>query len=64
MRIEITEYIAKLPLGFTDSFGSGRLRKIISDSTGAAETYLAHQLPDKYGSNRNADRLARSSYGI
>ncbi len=49
MRIEITEYIAKLPLGFTDSFGSGRLRKIISDSTGATETYLAHQLPDKYG---------------
>lgn len=49
MRIEITEYIAKLPLGFTDSFGSGKLRKIINDSTGAAETFLAHQLPDKYG---------------
>lgn len=49
MRLEITEFIAKLPLGFTDSFGSGRLRKIINDSTGAAETYLAHQLPDKYG---------------
>ncbi len=49
LRIETTEYIAKLPLGFTDSFGSGRLRKIISDSTGATETYLAHQLPDKYG---------------
>lgn len=49
MRIDITEHIAKLPLGFTDSFGSGRLRKIINDSTGATETYLAHQLPDKYG---------------
>lgn len=49
MRIEITEHIAKLPLGFTESFGSGKLRKIINDSTGAAETYLAHQLPDKYG---------------
>ena len=49
MRIEITEFIAKLPLGFTGSFGSGRLRKIINDSTGATETYLAHQLPDKYG---------------
>ena len=48
MRIEITEHIAKLPLGFCDSFGSGRLRKIINDSTGATETYLAHQLPDKY----------------
>lgn len=49
MRIEITEFIAKLPLGFIDSFGSGKLRKIINDSTGAEETYLAHQLPDKYG---------------
>ena len=48
MRIEITEHIAKLPLGFCDSFGSGKLRKIINDSTGATETYLAHQLPDKY----------------
>lgn len=48
MRIAVTEHIAKLPLGFVDSFGSGRLRKIVNDSTGATETYLAHQLPDKY----------------
>ncbi len=49
MRIDLAEHIAKLPLGFVDSFGSGKLRKIINDSTGATETYLAHQLPDKYG---------------
>ena len=48
MRIDITEHITKLPIGFTDSFGSGKLRKIINDSTAATETYLAHQLPDKY----------------
>ena len=48
MRVAVTEHIAKLPLGFADSFGSGKLRKIINDSTGATETYLAHQLPDKY----------------
>ena len=48
MRIAVTEHIAKLPLGYVDSFGSGKLRKIINDSTGATETYLAHQLPDKY----------------
>ncbi len=48
MRIAITERIAKLPLGFVDSFGSGKLRKIVNDSTGATENYLAHQLPDKY----------------
>lgn len=48
MRIAVTEHIAKLPLGFTDSFGSGKLRKIVNDSTGATENYLAHQLLDKY----------------
>ena len=48
MRIDLAEHIAKLPLGFVDSFGSGRLRKIVNDSTGAEETYLAHRLPDKY----------------
>ena len=48
MRIAVTEHIAKLPLGFADSFGSGKLRKIINDSTGATENYFAHQLPDKY----------------
>lgn len=48
MRIMVTAHIAKLPLGFTDSFGSGKLRKIVNDSTGATENYLAHQLPDKY----------------
>ena len=37
-----------LPLGFAENFGSGKLRKIIHESTGAAETYLAHQLPDQY----------------
>ena len=48
MRVAVTEHIAKLPLGFVDSFGSGKLRKIVNDSTGATETFLAHQLPDKY----------------
>ena len=48
MRIAISEHIAKLPLGFVNKFGSGKLRKIINDSTGATENYLAHQLPDKY----------------
>ena len=38
MRVAVTEHIAKLPLGFVDSFGSGKLRKIVNDSTGATET--------------------------
>ena len=49
LRLAVTEHIAKLPLGFTERYGSGRLRKVIQESTGAAETYLAHQLPDQYG---------------
>lgn len=49
IRIELCEHIAKLPLGFCESFGSGKLRKIINDSSAATETYLAHQLPDMCG---------------
>ena len=48
LRLAASEHLAVLPLGFTETFGSGKLRKIIHESTGAAETYLAHQLPDKY----------------
>ena len=47
LRLAASERLAKLPLGFTETFGSGKLRKIIQESTGAAETYLAHQLPDQ-----------------
>ena len=49
LRLRVTEHLARLPLGFTEQFGSGRLRKIVQESTGAAETYLAHQLPDQAG---------------
>ncbi len=48
LRLEVSEHLATLPLGFAETFGSGKLRKIIHESTGAAETFLAHQLPDKY----------------
>lgn len=49
IRVAAVHHIAKLPLGFVDSFGSGKLRKIINESCAATETYLAHQLPDKAG---------------
>lgn len=48
MRIELVDYIATLPMGKIEEFGSGKLRRIISETAGAAETFLAHQLPDKY----------------
>lgn len=47
LRIALMDHIVSLPLGFVESFGSGKLRKIVNESTAATETYLAHRLPDK-----------------
>lgn len=49
IRIDTMQHITRLPLGLAESFGSGRLRKIVNESSAATETYLAHQLPDKAG---------------
>ena len=49
IRIDTMQHITRLPLGLAESFGSGRLRKIVNESIAATETYLAHQLPDKAG---------------
>lgn len=46
MRMKLMEHITKMPIGKIDELGSGKVRKIIMDSTSATETYLAHQLPD------------------
>ena len=46
MRIKLLKHITKLPIGKIDDIGTGKLRKIVSEATGATETYLAHQLPD------------------
>ena len=48
IRIELIKHITKLPLGCIEQMGSGKLRGIIADTSSGAETYLAHQLPDKY----------------
>ena len=49
MRSTLMKHILTLPMGFMDSDGSGKIRKIVNESTAATETYLAHQLPDKAG---------------
>ena len=49
IRCAAMHHIVRLPLGFAESFGSGKLRKIVNESSAATETYLAHQLPDKAG---------------
>ncbi len=50
LRKAMMHYIAKLPLGAVESIGSGKLRKIVNESSASTETYLAHQLPDMVGS--------------
>ena len=47
MRTVMMEYIMKLPLGYVESQRTGKIRKIVADSSAATETYLAHNLPDK-----------------
>ncbi len=47
LRLQTMEHIVKLPLGCAEQFGSGKLRKIVNESSAATETYLAHQLPDR-----------------
>ncbi len=49
MRKTLLTHIAKLPLGFIGEMGSGKIRRIVNDSSAATETYLAHQLPDMAG---------------
>lgn len=49
MRKTLMAHIAKLPLGFIGEMGSGKIRRIVNDSSAATETYLAHQLPDMAG---------------
>ena len=49
LRLAAMEHIVRLPLGAAEQFGSGRLRKIVNESSAATETYLAHQLPDRAG---------------
>lgn len=49
IRSRAMHHIATLSPGFLDGIGSGKMRKIVNESSAATETYLAHQLPDWYG---------------
>lgn len=49
IRKALLSHIAALPLGITEKYGSGNLRRIVNTSSAATETYLAHRLPDKAG---------------
>ncbi|WP_044915520.1 MULTISPECIES: ABC transporter ATP-binding protein [unclassified Butyrivibrio] len=47
MRTAMMEHVMKLPMGYIEFEGSGKIRKIVAESSAATETYLAHSLPDK-----------------
>ncbi len=47
MRTAMMEHIMKLPLGYVEAEGTGKIRRIVVESTAATETFLAHNLPDK-----------------
>ena len=49
LRKTLMSHISKLPLGFIGEMGSGKIRRIVNESSAATETYLAHQLPDMAG---------------
>ncbi len=47
MRSSLMRRIITLPLGVFDEDGTGKIRRIVNDSTAATETFIAHQIPDK-----------------
>lgn len=49
IRKDLMRHITSLPLGVTERYGSGKLRRIVNTSSAATENYLAHRLPDKAG---------------
>ena len=49
IRKTLMRHITSLPLGVTEAYGSGKLRRIVNTSSAATENYLAHRLPDKAG---------------
>ena len=49
MKKALMRHIARLPIGFADEIGSGKVRWIVTEVTGSTETLLAHNLPDMAG---------------
>ena len=46
MKKDLLHHIARLPVGFADEMGTGRVRRIVTEATSSTETLLAHNLPD------------------
>lgn len=46
LKLQITEHLARVPLGRLEALGTGRVNKVMDESVGAIEGFLAHSLPD------------------
>lgn len=46
LKVNFASHIARLPLGFHLTFGSGKLRKVMDENIEKIEGFIAHQLPD------------------
>ena len=47
MRKRLLEKVVTLPIGIFDDDGTGKICRVIQDSTAVTETFIAHNLPDK-----------------
>ena len=47
LRTCLMKHIVTLPLGVFDQAGTGKIRRIVNESSAATETYIAHNLADK-----------------
>lgn len=46
LKLQIAEHLARMPLGRLEALGTGRVGKVMDESVGAIEGFLAHSLPD------------------
>ena len=46
LKLNFAAHIARLPLGFHLTYGSGKLRKVMDENIEKIEGFIAHQLPD------------------
>ena len=47
LRTRLMKHIVTLPLGVFDQAGTGKIRRIVNESSAATEIYIAHNLADK-----------------
>lgn len=46
LKLQIVEHLGRIPLGRLEALGTGRVGKVMDESVGAIEGFLAHSLPD------------------